>query len=140
MSELIRRVAAAQATLDRFKGIPIDWKTADCARMAAHCLAGMGHQIRRAKFGLYSNEVGALRTLKRGGFADLGEVLDRLVGLPRIPPAAALPADILAVQAESFGGLSLMIAVGNGRLFGFGPDGVGAVLRPLIPPCAAWRA
>lgn len=137
MSEMLRRVEVAQATLDAYRGKELVWGRTDCARLAAYSARRMGWPISLASFGSYETAAGAARVLKRNGCADMGELVDKM-GLPRIPPASALPADIVAVQGDGLGGLSLTVALGNGRLVGF-RGGPAAVLQPLLPPLAAWR-
>ncbi|MGI4730929.1 MAG: DUF6950 family protein [Janthinobacterium lividum] len=53
MTEMEHRVAAAQATLDAYKGKPFRWGRCDCARIAASHLRRMGHQVRLPAAGSY---------------------------------------------------------------------------------------
>jgi len=70
------------------------------------------------------------------GFKDLREAVDA-TGLACIPPAMAWPGDIVALPAIAPWGVSLMVAVGNGRLLGL-YEGVFVVLEPKQFVCA-WR-
>ena len=137
MSEhlLIRRQQATQATVDHFQGKPLAYGKDDCARMVAFCLKRLGLKVSLLKAGSYSSELGAAKALKRLGYGSLVEAVDAH-GLPRIAPAKAVLGDILALPAERFGG-ALMIAVGNGRAFGYF-DGRFQVGQPLLFE-AAWR-
>lgn len=133
---MIKRQQAAQATIDRFSGKPLDYGKDDCARMGAFCLKHLGVKVSLLKAGSYSSELGAARVLKKLGHASLSDAIDSL-GLPRIAPAMCLPGDIMALPAERFGG-ALMVAVGNGRVFGYF-DGRFQVGQPLLFE-AAWRS
>lgn len=84
----------------------------------------------------YSTETGAVRALKRTGFADLIEAVDAL-GLERIAPAAAKTGDLVGMPCEGPWGCALTVAVGNGRVFGF-LDGMAQVQIPSAFT-AAWR-
>lgn len=140
MTVLHRRVEAAQAALDAYLNRELQWGEADCARLAAHTLRHLGVATPLAKFGRYTTAAGAMRALKRRGFADLAEVMDSL-GRVRIPPAAALPADIVALPAED-GFVALTVALGNGRLLGFysRPDGVRCSVLQPESFLTAWRS
>jgi len=123
-SLLLDRVAAAQSAVDRFNNAELIWGRQDCARLAAHVLRELGHNAALARFGDYRSAGGAARALKRRGFADLAAVMDGF-GLPRIPPASALPGDVLGFghDDQSFGlselRVTLAVALGNGRILGF---------------------
>lgn len=135
---MLSRRDAAQATLDRFKGEAMRYGKNDCVRMAAFVLRKRGHRPQLGKAGTYSNAIGAQRALKRAGFDTLADALDAL-GLERIPPAAALPADIIMVPGEgSFGG-ALQVVVGNGRTLGYHQDLDGAEILMPVEFVAAWR-
>lgn len=120
---LLQRQAAFKLTVEAFKGRPFGWGgrdgRADCLRLfAAHC-RHMGQGVSIVAAGQYSTLIGAHRALKRTGFASLPAAIDSR--FERIPPAAALIGDVLALPGE--GGLhALQIAAGNGRVFGFHED------------------
>ncbi|MGI4880961.1 MAG: DUF6950 family protein [Janthinobacterium lividum] len=134
---MVRRVAAAQATLDRFKDVPFELGVADCARLVTFHLKAMGVTTKLAKAGSYRTALGAMRALRRLGFADLPAALDGH-GLLRVPPAGAWVGDIVALPAEdSFG--ALCIALGNGRVGGFHQDTLGACVMQPNAFVAAWR-
>lgn len=139
MIEMIRRQQAAQATVDRFKGQPWQLGKNDCVRMAAFALRKMGHRPKLGKAGTYTTGAGALRALKRAGFNSLAEALDAL-GLARIPPAAALPGDIIMIPGEAPLDGALTVAVGNGRVLGYHEDATGAEVLHPVAFIAAWRA
>jgi hypothetical protein len=138
MTELLRRQQAAQATLDRFKGQPLIYGKNDCVRLAAFLLRKMGHRPQLAKAGSYKTPLGAARALQRAGFKDLASAVDAL-GLPRIAPAAAWPADLVMLPAEGPFGGALSVAVGNGRVLGYHEDVDGADILQPVQYLAAWR-
>lgn len=113
------RVAAAQATHDAFQGKPFKWGERDCFRLAAHCLRGLGHNPRMARFGRYSSEVGAMKALLRNGFHDTVDIVDEM-GFLRIAPAMALPGDILGFKHPDQGQITgLAVHIGNHRVLAF---------------------
>ena len=137
--ELERRRRAAQATVDRFKGVPFEYGKNDCVRMAAFVLRQLGHRPKLAKAGSYKSAAGAVRALKRAGYATLAEALDAM-NLPRIAPAAALPGDIILVPGEAPFDGALHVAVGNGRTLAYHEDLIGADILQPTEYIAAWRA
>lgn len=138
MTEMLRRQRAAQATVDRFRGVPFAYGKNDCARLAAFALRQMGHKPALAKAGSYSSALGATRALKRLGHDDLASALDAL-GLLRIPPIAALPGDLIMLPADGPFGGALAMAVGNGRVIGYHEDAAGAEILHPLQYIAAWR-
>lgn len=133
---MIRRVAAAQATLDRFKGQPFMLGEADCARMTTFHLRQLKLRVQIAKAGSYKTPLSARRALIRAGFESLADALDKH-GFARIPPAAAVVGDILALPAEDDLG-ALCVALGNGRVLGWHPDAEGATVLQPTEFVAAW--
>lgn len=132
------RQAALEATVARFDGRPFAYGQTDCVRLAYFHLRRMGHRPQLGKAGRYASLIGAVRALKRTGFASLPEALDG-IGLPRIPPAAALVGDILALPGD--GELhALQIVAGNGRVYGFHEDRETACfIQPTLAVASAWR-
>ncbi|MBP7704206.1 MAG: hypothetical protein KA105_02835 [Caulobacter sp.] len=140
---LIARQRAAQACVDRFNGRALDWGRADCARLAAHALHGLGHPCAPLKGARYRSERAAMRHLLSLGHRGLMPVLDAL-GHPRIAPAMALPGDIIAMATPAEGwDCALTIALGNNRVLGFAEGGEGMVCVPFQPDLThaltAWR-
>lgn len=138
MSVYLRRVAAAQATLDRFLGEPLEWGRTDCARIAAFCLRELGVPAPLSRFGRYTTPLGAQRALLRRGFGDLGAVVDDM-GLARIPPAATLPGDLVGLRAGDLP-LTLAVCLGGGRVLGHHSEAEGAVVIQPTSFLAAWSA
>lgn len=137
MNEMIARVAAAQATLDQWKGKPFKLGRADCVRVAASHLRRMGHRVKLPPAGSYATARSALKALKERGFANLAEAMDG-AGFERIAPAAALPGDIIAMPSLGEVG-ALVIALSNGRVAGFHEDIVGVEVLQPNEYIAAWR-
>lgn len=134
---MLRRVAATQATVDRFKGRPFRFGTNDCARMVAFHLKRIGRPVRLAGAGSYRSLLGARRALRHLGHDTLAAALDAQ-GLSRIAPAAAVVGDIVELPGEPpFGALS--VAVGNGRVLGYHEDTAGAEILQPTAFVAAWR-
>lgn len=136
--EMVRRVAATQATLDRFRDRPFRWGSNDCVRLAAFHLRKMGHKPQLAKAGSYRSALAARSALKRAGYADLAAALDAL-GLVRIPPAEAWVGDIvMGASGDAFGALGVML--GNDAMIGFHEHAPGATVLRRVVLDTAWRA
>ncbi len=138
MIEMVRRQQAASAAMRRFQHAPFEYGKNDCARIGAFVLRKMGHKPQMAKAGSYKSALGAKRALSRLGFNSLTEALDAM-GLVRIPPAAALAADLVLLPGEGPFGGSLTMAVGNGRVLGYHEDLEGADVLQPVEYVAAWR-
>ncbi|MBB5697003.1 DUF6950 family protein [Sphingomonas yantingensis] len=137
MNEMIARVAAAQATLDQWKGKPFKLGRADCVRVAASHLRRMGHRVKLPPAGSYATARSALKALKNRGFSTLVEAMDG-AGFDRIAPAAALPGDIVALP-DDMGIGCLTVAMSNGRVAGFHQDTIGLEVLQPSQYVAAWR-
>lgn len=138
LTDLEQRQAIAQAALKVFLGQPFQPGKHDCVRLAAFVLRQRGKRPGLARGGSYRSMIGAYRALRRAGFETLADALDTM-GLQRIPPAAALPCDIIMVPAEGPFDGALHVAVGNGRTIGY-HDGLpcAEILQP-VQFVAAWR-
>lgn len=137
MSILLQQRDAAQATLDRFCGVPLQWGRNDCAKMVIFHLRQLGISLSIAKAGRYSSPLGAMKALKRLGFDRLSEVLDDR-GLARIVPAARIAGDIVELPSVDGPG-ALSIALGNGRILGYHESLQGADVLQPVEMVAAWR-
>lgn len=136
--EMVRRAAAAQGVVDRWLGVPFAWGQADCMRsITAPVLKAMGHKCPLARFGQYSNEIGARRALKRQGFDSMEAFLDA-VPLMRIGHARLLPGDLVGLEGVG-GWLSIAVALGNGRVLGFASEAGLAVVYQPYSIATAWR-
>ncbi|KQM65783.1 hypothetical protein ASE75_06010 [Sphingomonas sp. Leaf17] len=135
---MVRRRDAAQATLARFGDVPLKLGKNDCVRMGAFALRQMGHRPQLGRAGSYSTPIGAVRALKRAGYASLADALDGL-GLARIAPAAALPADILLLASEGPLDGAIAVVLGNGRALAYHQHAEGAVVVHPVDVVSAWR-
>lgn len=136
--EMVRRVKAAQKTLDRFVGKPFVWGSVDCSRIVAFHLRQLDHKPGLTKFGAYKTALGARAALNRAGFSSLGDVLDAM-GLAAIPPAAALVGDI--VQGEGTDAFdALAVYLGNDAMLGFHEDAASATVLRRTTLKRAWTA
>lgn len=134
---MVRRVVAAQATLEQNRRKAFKLGTRDCVRMVAAHLRRFGRKVKLPPAGSYRSPTTALRRLQERGFATLAEAIDAQ-GLTRIPPAAAIVGDIVQIEAAHPLG-ALAVVLGNGRVVGYHEDLQGAdVLQPLKIELA-WR-
>lgn len=132
MTTMLKRAAATQACMDRFAGRSYAPGVRDCGKLAAHSLHKLGRRATLLTASRHTTEAGAVRYIRKAGFKDLVELMDAVLPGARIPPAAALPGDIVAMAMEDGDpfGCSLTVALDNGRILGF-KDGVCQVLVPL---------
>ena len=134
---MVRRVAAAQATLDEFLGKPFQWGRNDCARMIAAHLRRLGYKVQVPSKGSYATPRSALKALRARGFESMADAVDA-VGLERIAPAQAVAGDIVGgASGDPFGALGIKLS--NGRLLGYHEDAVGAAILQELNLDAAWR-
>jgi hypothetical protein len=136
--QMVRRRDAAQATLDRFKDVPLRMGRNDCARMVAYHLRKLGHRVKLPPSGSYASVRSARREMRKLGFQTLEQALDSF-GFDRIPPAAAVAGDVVMLPGDTDLG-SLTIALGNGRVVGYHEDARGAAVLQPVEFLAAWRA
>lgn len=127
MPTIERRVAAAEATLEAFSGRAFAWGAADCVKLSAHVLRGLGYKPRLSRGGSYSSEIGAAKALLRAGFRDTADWMDDVVGAVNRHDALArrLPGDIIGIAHPDMGALTMLaVAVSNGRILAFDPEQV----------------
>jgi hypothetical protein len=135
---MVRRVAAAQATLDEFLGQPFQWGHSDCARMVAAHLRRMGYKVRVPSKGSYATAKSALKALRARGFESMADAVDA-VGLERIAPAEAVAGDIVCgASGDAFGAMGVKLS--NGRLLGYHEHAPGAAVLQEVGLEIAWRA
>lgn len=144
------RAAAATATKDAVLGKPFAWFEMDCAKVASAHLKRLGWDLSFSRVGTYSSERGALRAMRRLGYADLDAFVDtaRAIAdasllLQRCGYARVMAGDIVALPGP--GMMALTIAMGDGRLLGFHPDArdraaIFALNEALIPQLVCWSA
>lgn len=120
--QLVSRIAAAQATIDRFLDQEFQWGTNDCAHLAAFVIRALGHADPLANIDSYGTRRNAIKAMRRAGVSSFAAHLASL-GFDPIPPAMALPGDIIGFPAleedEAKGWVSLGVAIGQDRVLGF---------------------
>ncbi|MES3154338.1 DUF6950 family protein [Sphingomonas faeni] len=141
MSELARRTAAVEATRAHFAGKPFAWGKVDCAKIGAFHLRQMGRHdaLGLSRAGTYRSALSARRALARAGHESLSAALDS-IGLVRIPPAAALPGDIVLTPGTD-DWEALGIIAGNDAVLSFHEDADGLDYARVFDWSAAeaWR-
>lgn len=133
--DLVTRAAHTQATRDEFAGLPFDWRSLDCYRVAHAHLGRFGHVLPAPR---YSTAMGAYRQMRGQGYA----TLDDLIGsfLEPIAPAAMMLGDIGIYDADGPFGGGLLICAGR-KLIGFHEDSDVLVnIAAEQPVRGAWRA
>lgn len=140
MNDVFKRAAATQACMDRFGFKPVEPGVRDCGKLTAHALHKQGRSAKLLNASRHTTWAGALRYLSKTGAKDLVALID-MMGLERIPPAAALPGDIIAMPTDDANGFgcSLTVALDNGRVLGLNPTT--NMIEPMIPHLflCAWR-
>ena len=141
---LERRVAAAQAVLDRFRDVPFDPGKSDCVQVLIALFRDLGVMPRYGKPIAYKSLLAGRAVLKRQGFASVAEWLDSF--LAPITPAMALPGDILELEAEegeAMRGLgAFVVYLGNAAVLGYHEIAVGGCVMRIgdgVSPLRAWR-
>jgi hypothetical protein len=143
VSNLELRQQAAQATLDHFQGKSFSFADGnDCAKMALFCLRKLGVRIPIAKAGSYKTVASARAALKRLGVNSLPELMDKY--FERIPPASALPADLIELpgRGASLGALSVFLGFDVALVFHEDTNTAVAgriTYEPGAEPLGAWR-
>lgn len=137
--QLVRRNEALAKTKARFAGKAFKLGENDCVKLARFHLRMMGHKP--PSTGHYSTPVSAARALKRTGHETLKELLDSL--LEPIPPAAALPGDLLMPpsdpEAEAHEIGTVMVSVGSSKALGWHPEHASLAVMDLLTVERAWR-
>lgn len=136
--QLIARMIATQATVDRFLDQPFQWGTTDCARLASAHLFHMGYPDFMAGTLKYQTLGGARRAMKKAGVKTLPAFLDK--HFERIAPAAALEGDVLGFPGSTTDPdwIALGVHAGHGRIIGFA-NGSCSWARALEHVTHAWR-
>lgn len=138
MHDLLRRQAALEKTLRKYRGRAIDWREVDCVRMLRSHLVAMGARG-LPRLPRYSTPVGALRALRGAGFESLEALLDATAA--RIAPAAALDGDVVLGAGDvHFQAVGLHVAH---KIWGWHQDnGCSEPIAIVVtgPLIGAWRA
>jgi hypothetical protein len=142
--QLIKRIEAAQATIDRFLNKEFEWGSNDCAHLAAFAIRSLGHPDPLANVATYATRRNAIKAMRKAGITSFGEHLESL-GYEPIAPALAMPGDLVGLPAEeedvAKGWVTLGVAVGQNRFLAFseGKCILGAVLGTELVGTTAWR-
>jgi hypothetical protein len=97
MTELERRVAATQATEQRFRDRPFDWaKAATCIHLVRFHAAQLGHQLPIVP--RFRSALGARKALKATGYDSLPALMD--AHFLSVPAAYLRVGDVLAVPGD----------------------------------------
>ena len=138
MTDMLKRAAATQACMDRFAFKAVEPGKRDCGKLAAHAMGKMGRSAKLLNASRHTTWAGALRYLAKVDVKDLVALIDKM-GLDRIPPAAALPGDIIALPSDDGFGCSLAVALDNGRVLAL--NAATGLIEPMIPHLfvCAWR-
>ncbi len=94
---LLKRHAALQKTMDRYRHLPFSWENnRTCIHMLRTHLTALGYELPRiAKL---DGPVAAKRELKKRGWSSVTAMLDAL--LTPIPVAAMLPGDVSVLPGD----------------------------------------
>jgi len=132
MNDMLRRQAALERTLAKYRKRTLDFASADCVRMARFHLLQMGHKP--PPLPRYRSLAGAVRALKTAG--GMERIFDSL--LPRIPHSRMLPGDIALLDGDN-GMDAAVICVGH-KVIGWHEGSDQMVNMIPLEIKAAWRA
>lgn len=115
-----------ETAIDEIKSRPFAWYTHDCGRGLAVrlVLAITGTDFSDRYADTYDDAAGAVRVLRRYGFANLGELVATM--LPVIHPSRAEIGDIAAIAIDGPIGHALGVVNGE-RIFVLTETGIGTV-------------
>ena len=122
LMELVRRRAATERTLARYRKKVFDWsKGITCVHLARAHLRNMGHKPETLP--RFRSALGAKKALQERGFESVTGMLDSM--LPRIAPAQMMLGDLAVVPGE--GGLdAIFVCAGPLKVFGWREDAASA--------------
>lgn len=129
MTRLVDWRGRLAAAIEIYRRAPFAYGAADCALLALAAVeAQTGRDIVPAAWRRYHTELGALRVMRRAGFASLADMAASV--LPEIHPSRAGLGDIMAMPVQGPFGQALGVCNGE-RVFVFGRehDGLGLVSR-----------
>jgi hypothetical protein len=127
--------------MDRFGYKRVQPGVRDCGKLAGHALHKLGRSGKLLNQSRHTTWSGAVRYIRKQGFSDLVALMDAVIPDGRIPPAAALPGDIIAMPTDDMSGFgcSLAVALDNGRVLGL--NALSNMIEPMQPTAfiCAWR-
>jgi hypothetical protein len=136
---LVKRVAATEAVIARYRNKPFDWSTTGtCIHLARAQVVSMGHRAPRVPE--FRSAIGAGKALKKAGYDRLEDLLDAI--LPRIAPASMLVGDLALMPGG--GGFDAIVIAAGGKVIGYHDDFldrgvVNVVPEGTSPFIGAWR-
>lgn len=135
--DLVRRRAATEKTLKRYRGKVFDWaKGITCVHLARHHLRNMGHKPETLP--RFRSPLAAKKALKEREWDSVTAMLDSM--LPRIAPAHMMLGDLAVVPGDN--GLdAIFVCAGPLKVFGWREDEPALVLLDigLDELTGAWR-
>lgn len=133
---LLKRHAALEATMAKYRHRAFDWKTgATCVHMLRFHLRRMGYKVPAVP--KLDGPVAAKRALKKLGWPNVEAMLDDL--LTPIPVAAMLPGDVSVVPDDSGLG-AVYISLGSTAIgYAEGVEGMALFTEPGKVFEKAWR-
>lgn len=103
---LVARRDRTAPVIARFRSKPFSWADGgNCVHLARAQLAAFGHAVPPVP--MFRTPLGAAKALRKRGFADLAEMMDRYA--PRIRPAEMWLGDIALLPGEPFDALAIYV-------------------------------
>ncbi|MFN7029465.1 MAG: DUF6950 family protein [Sphingopyxis sp.] len=114
---LAQRAAATQATWALLSGVPFAWDGMTCVDALHAQMLHMGHQPPAVPG--FRTKAGARRALKAMGATSLGHLMEDVLGLERIAPAAMIVGDVALIPGDGVrtDGIRGAIAICAGNKF-----------------------
>lgn len=133
---LLKRHAALQKVMDRYRALPFSWQhNRTCVHMLAMHLRAMGYKP--PKVPKLDGPIAAKRELKKHGWASVSAMLDDL--LTPIPVAAMLPGDVSVLPGSDALG-AVVISLGSTAVgYSEGVEGLALFTEPGKVLERAWR-
>ncbi|MEO9521708.1 MAG: hypothetical protein ABJC88_17025 [Parasphingorhabdus sp.] len=137
MSELVKRQAATEATLAKYRDKPMSFEDGQtCVHMARFHLVKLGHKPQ--KMPRVRSLIGAKRALKDNGWETTADMLDAI--LPRIKPAEMRLGDLAVMEDDSgLGAVVISAGMGWSKVFGWHEDAQGLAIMDVKKFIGAWR-
>lgn len=127
MNQLERRVAATQATENRYRDRPFSWaRAATCIHMIRFHAAQLGHKLPVVP--PFRSALTARRALKAAGFDTLPALMD--AHFTPVAPAWLSVGDVLAIPGDG-GFEALLVKCGIDKWLGWHEDGKGCTIIAL---------
>lgn len=141
---LDKRANLVETLFCSWHGTDFEWGMRDCICLGASVLWAFGNKV-NFKTGMYHNEIGAIRAIKKAGYVDLVDAVNSQPVLEKIGPSFAIIGDLIGINLpDKPGWAAITVYMGNGRVLGFYDNGLGlnkcTVMQPkFMNECLAWR-